>query len=295
MKTSFPRYDAVLELPAGKSVSNMTLTLVLRLGMRQINPAGNAATGTYHDYGDATTGTARDIVRWQAGPWTAWKDTFKTEVETFWSNAFHLQNPGRDFAYARGDKTYAPHVQCKLRLEISDGSSSTNHHNIDVVRLAPHETWFGSHSKLYDNLDIVSTRKGRDSNGKPIMQQAHVHEVGHLIGLGHVNVGTRHCPTNSDTNAAACYGVTDEEKKSVMGQGMQVRTSHAEPWQTAMHHFTTHQRYAEIRKQSLADLARAFTIAGFGAAAGKASGAALAEQFAARWPARMSTLLPTRL
>jgi predicted metal-dependent phosphotriesterase family hydrolase len=76
--------------------------------------------------------------------------------------------------------------------------------------------------------------KGTDSAGKPIMQQAHVHEVGHLMGFDHVDVGKPHCPADQNTNAAACYGVADVDKNSVMGSGMQLRVDHAMPWRKAI-------------------------------------------------------------
>ena len=75
--------------------------------------------------------------------------------------------------------------------------------------------------------------KGIDSKGRSIMQKAHVHEVGHLLGLPHVDVGKSHCPP-SNTNASACYGVADADKYSVMGQGMQLRYSNANPWRQAL-------------------------------------------------------------
>jgi len=66
------------------------------------------------------------------------------------------------------------------------------------------------------------------------MQRAHVHEVGHLLGLSHVDVGKRHCLAAGNTNEAPCYGVTDRDKNSVMGQGMQLRDEHANPWRRAI-------------------------------------------------------------
>lgn len=76
-------------------------------------------------------------------------------------------------------------------------------------------------------------QKATDSYGRPIMQRAHVHEIGHLLGLGHVDIGKAHCPAVGDTNAAACYGVADVDKLAVMGDGMALRTSFATPWRRA--------------------------------------------------------------
>ena len=69
------------------------------------------------------------------------------------------------------------------------------------------------------------------------MQRAHVHEVGHLLGLNHVDVGQPHCPASGDTNASACYGIADNDMQSVMGSGMQLRLEHAYPWRESLRYF----------------------------------------------------------
>ena len=66
------------------------------------------------------------------------------------------------------------------------------------------------------------------------MQIAHIHEVGHLLGLEHVDIGKPHCPRAGNTNLGPCYGVLDVNKNSVMGMGMQLRPEHATPWRLAM-------------------------------------------------------------
>ncbi len=78
------------------------------------------------------------------------------------------------------------------------------------------------------------------------MQRAHVHEIGHLLGIGHVDIGTKHCPASGNTNARACYGVADHDKYSVMGLGMQRRLVQANPWRSAMNRLTTKGTIAGI-------------------------------------------------
>jgi hypothetical protein len=87
-------------------------------------------------------------------------------------------------------------------------------------------------------LDTNLVRKDKDSRGRPIMQRAHVHEVGHLLGLEHVDVGKAHCPAGGNTNASACYGVADIDKNDVMGEGMQIRPRDAMPWRRAIQTLT---------------------------------------------------------
>ncbi|PIE83150.1 MAG: hypothetical protein CSA09_03545 [Candidatus Contendobacter odensis] len=192
----------------------------MKLGFRQINPAGGAAKGTYHDYGRATE-TARDIIKWTPASWSQWKNNFIRAAERFWHGKFWLVNNFPILEFTDGGVKYRHNIYCRFKLIGADATAGTVHHHvIDVVRLARNEPWFGSHSTLYDSRDTKSTHKANDSKGNKIMQKAHVHEVGHLLGLGHTTEDTSRCPVSGNTNATACYGASDQELNSVMGSGM---------------------------------------------------------------------------
>lgn len=236
MKKTIKRttWDATLDTDVTSEYNNADLTINLRLGFKQINPARGAQTGTYNDYGMRGM-TARKIVKWTPAEWTAWINNFVSSAEKYWHGKFWLVNNFSAFEYEAKGMKYIPNIYCRFNLTGTDVATSGNHHHIiEVVRLHKSETWFGSHSRLYDSLDTNSVQKGTDSKGNPIMQRAHVHEVGHLLGLGHVDIGKKHCPANGNTNLGPCYGVADVDKYSVMGQGMQLRDKHANPWRRAM-------------------------------------------------------------
>jgi hypothetical protein len=230
------KYDAELNTDVCDAYNNAELKIILKLGFRQINPPAGAATGTYHDYNDAAEPT-RKIIKWTTGEWSAWKRNFTHTAERYWRDKFWLSNNAGRFAYKVGKLVFIPNFWCRFSIIGSDADVGTHHHVIDVVRLDPTEKWFGSHSTLYDNLDTKSIGKGTDSKGKTILQQAHVHEVGHLLGLGHVDEGKPHCPSTGNTNASACYGITDFDQNSVMGQGMVLRSEHASAWLAAAYAF----------------------------------------------------------
>ncbi len=278
-------FDAELDTDVCDAQNNMNLTLKLRLGFTQINPAGGAAEGTYHDYGDPSDPTRR-IIRWTDGSWAQWKRNFVTTAQAFWNGKFWLMNPSSLFAFQDGGRTFIPNAYCRMRITAQEGTATDNHHSISVVRLHSSENWFGSHSTLYDSLDTRSTRKGVNDDGTPIMQRAHVHEVGHLLGLGHVDEGEAHCPTSGNTNAAACYGLTDHDQNSVMGQGMQLRREHAAPWQKAMRRFAFNEATQTSRPAaSLSDLA---TLAGTAVLAGLVNWEAKMRRHYPRTPAEVA-------
>lgn len=234
----FPRFDAELNTDVCDPMNNAELMLTLRLGFTQINPAAGAAEGTYHDYNRATAPT-RKIIKWTDAAWTTWKENFVSTAQSFWTGKFWLVNDAGSFPFmAKGGQTYIPNVWCRMKIVAQDGTATDNHHAIEVVRLHASESWFGSHERLYDSKDTNLVQKNTDSAGKKVMQRAHVHEVGHLLGLGHVDIGKAHCPASGNTNDAACYGIADDDMRSVMGSGMELRLEHAAPWREAIRAFS---------------------------------------------------------
>jgi hypothetical protein len=227
------QYDIELDTDICDPYTNANLTISLSLGFRQINPAGGANEGTFNDYGDPTA-TARRIIKWSTGAWANWKKNFVASAQAYWTGKFWLVNEHPLYEFVNKGVSYRPNIFCRFVLKGSDVSVGSHHHTIDVVRLHASESWFGSHSRLYDNRDTDSVEKGRDSAGRPIMQRAHVHEIGHLLGFGHVDEGKAHCPPGGNTNASACYGMADVDKYSVMGQGMVYNASHAMPWRKSI-------------------------------------------------------------
>ncbi|MGB4948080.1 MAG: hypothetical protein WBQ05_12895 [Candidatus Competibacter denitrificans] len=236
-KLSFKRFDAELNTDVCDAYNNAELTLTLRMGFRQINPAGGAAEGTYNDYGDATA-PSRKIIKWTDASWTAWKANFVQSAQSFWNGKFWLINDAGAFSFTQAGETYYPNVWCRFKLIGNEANAAGNHHTIDVVRLHASESWFGSHSTLYDSKDTNLNKKRTDSKGKSVMQRAHVHEVGHLLGLDHVDVGKPHCLPTTNTNASACYGIADVDMRSVMGSGMELREENAYPWREALRNIT---------------------------------------------------------
>ena len=247
------KLDATLDTDVCDAHNNADLTLTLKMGFRQINPTGGADKGTYRDYGDPS-GTPRKIIKWTASEWTKRKNNFCSSAQAFWDKKFWVLNNNGTFAYKAGSLIMVPNAYCRFKLEGSDASPGIHHHVIDVVRLDPSEKWFGSHWTLSDSKDTLAVKKATDTKGKAVMQRAHVHEVGHLLGLGHVDEGKAHCPVSGDTNAGACYGITDADKNSVMGSGMRLDAIHGEPWLTALAEFVKGEAKSSVYTPTAANV-----------------------------------------
>lgn len=235
-KLKLKSWDAELNTRVSDVYTNAHLTITLKLGFKQINPPGRAATGTYPDYGEAGQ-NSRNIIKWTDASWLTWRTNFVTSAQRYWNEKFWLINNYGEIPFTRKRVKYIPNIWCKFKLvgsDVTTTASTTNHHTIDVVRLASNEAFFGSHSTLYDSKDTNLIEKGEDSRHRPIMQRAHVHEIGHLLSMGHVDVGQSHCRSSGNTNTSACYGVSDWSKKSVMGQGMVLRPKFSLPWRRAI-------------------------------------------------------------
>lgn len=236
---STSKWQCDLNTDVCDSHTNADLTITLKMGFRQINPAGGAAEGTYNDYGNPAK-PARKIIKWTEGAWSYWKREFVSSAQKYWHGKFWLINNFDDLTYDVKGKKFRSNIYCRFVLKevgtLAPGATGPEeaHHIIDVVRLHSSENWFGSHWKLYDSRDMNLTQKATDSTGKKVMQRAHVHEVGHLLGMGHVDEGKPHCPKTGDTNAGPCYGIADADMKNVMGSGMALTTANAQPWREAV-------------------------------------------------------------
>ncbi len=226
----FARYDAELNTDPCNAYNNANLTLKMRLGFNQINPKNGADKGKYKD----ASGKVRDIIKWTDDAWKAWKYHFLLSAKNYWSGNFWLHNNCGGFAFKQRGEIYLPNIYCLLDISTAYPKSSP-HHNIDVVRVIPDKA-FDSNVILMDSDDIQFSSPLKNSKGNKIFYKTHLHEVGHMLGLGHVDIGKAHCPS-TNTNSRECYGITDESKYSIMGAGPLARDSNAAPWLKAMEKF----------------------------------------------------------
>jgi hypothetical protein len=225
--------------------TNADLTIYIRVYFQKIDPA-SGKKGVYGDADDKTGHPSkRKIQKWAPHEFESFKKKLLEGAQRFWSGSFWLKTPkvysGLD--WPDDHPTHRCNLYCKL--ELSEANAADAHYTIAVVRAQDGET-FRSHSRLYSQHDIDPETLIPHSTTK---FWTHYHEVGHLLGLGHVGYQGHH--NLHHNNQPAAYGVTLQDQQDVMGKGSVRHGWHAGPWQeaaaaltsTPREHWTVHMKH----------------------------------------------------
>jgi hypothetical protein len=134
------RWGAELNTDVCDPYSNADLTITLKLGFRQINPAAGAREGTYHDFNDAKR-PARKIIKWGALEWENWAKGLTASAQRYWNGKFWLINNFPILEFEEGSERYRPNIYCRIRIVpvLHEGGLGSAHHVIAAVRLHPTE------------------------------------------------------------------------------------------------------------------------------------------------------------
>ena len=226
------KWDADLADWVRNTTTNADLTIYIRVYFSKIDPAN--ATGLHGDTDDTPAKPSKKkIQKWKAGEFEKYTKNLVAGAQAFWNGTFWLKTPKTydELNYPDTKPTHRCNLYCRFELEQAVGVADS-HYTIAVVRAQDGEN-FRSDSRLYSQNDIKSEQL---ISGSTTKFWTHFHEVGHLIGLGHVGTGGT---TNvHNDNSPTAYGVTLQEMQDVMGRGSVRHDWHATPWQQAAEAFT---------------------------------------------------------
>jgi len=215
------------------------------------------------------------------GELETFKSRFQQVVTDQWSGKIYIALPDappplglplvefRKFAYP-GLVRWNPCVQCKLKIELSDTNFDwwvivckpkagqpefpSYMYTPDKLKLVaaqgkPHGMLSIHDVNISKNLPVVKqTVKDNWNSAEAVSLEQVVagHEVGHMLGLHHVNYSHPLCHENGDklydNNDPVCYGDTVFKASDAMGYGSEVRAVHGRPWLRAIQHLTGHKK-----------------------------------------------------
>ncbi len=232
-----PVLDSHLYTAERSAGRNADLNFILSVYLNRVEPD---SSGLYVD----ATGGVTQLLRWEDAEWTEFRRDFHRQVTGFFRNRFWLVPPRRyaDLDWPDAHPTHRPNVKCGLTLWLHERPEHARF-GINCVHPVPGQAIRSSMTRDAGSGELdADDMTFQDANpvpGKPEVQSqvTTLHEVGHLLGLSHVNAFGSDCPA-SDPNAFMCYGRKDWQRGDLMGWGTRVEHWHSWPWRNRIRYHT---------------------------------------------------------
>lgn len=180
------KWAATLDESVRNNYTNANLTILIRIYLAKFSWDPAPGDLSILEFADSDK-NLRKVQPWAPNEFETFAWRLVHSAQRFWTGKFWLETPhncnGLDWPDAK--PTHRCNIYCKFSLArgFSEGDA---HYTIPVARL-----WDGEKSYFRSNALLFSSR---DTQKRPIPDLpkssvkfwAHIHEVGHLIGLGHV-------------------------------------------------------------------------------------------------------------
>jgi hypothetical protein len=269
------RFDSLLQKTDGKNIhQNAWLTVELKVKLNFVdatNPIpGKTVTWSSGTYQEDADNWLFPIQSWTAESKKQFADRFQSIGESTWNYRFLLLTPqdysAFDFSDPTGVWLVRPNVICLFRTRVVDSGlpvdasktisgSLIPHQTINVVRLQTttttvHRTRIPAGDTRgwtlnFRSMDNHTFRSdSADLDHLDLGGQTLPHEVGHMLGQGHIKcLGSNPIPIcSTNPNAPATYGTTSapDDGGNVMGGGNAVTVLNAQPWKRRIAQHTYH-------------------------------------------------------
>jgi hypothetical protein len=217
----------------------------VRICLKQTHPPNGETWFVARD----ADGNAAIAQAWGYTEFYDYCEEFKKQCYAIWNDVFVLVPPARCNAFVDPSTGVRRNVRCHLQIDLVDHGGE-GIHTIEAYRLVNDGMNLRANAGLltsndartrqnslkeFNPFDFKTPKRmcviGENPEGMTYYwnYQVFPHELGHLLGLGHIADNGAACK-KTGPNSRGCYGVYLQDAINVMGRGSVLDRRNAEPW-----------------------------------------------------------------